>query len=136
MSGNAARLGTLFHGKQRLQRRARALRCRLARDVAALRADAVRRQSESDRGDARERRRRPAVGNELRVRIGEVPEKMKAAALDVIEEHSVRGTRDDGALPRYRRSRAGGEQQTKERRSVSHGNSGRTHAPPEEKPRT
>jgi len=81
------------------ERRQRAVDGLLARDVAALDADAVRRQREADRGDARERLGvRIAVGHEAGVGIGRFPEVVERAALDVVEERRQRRTqqRRDG----------------------------------------
>ncbi len=83
------------------QRRERALRGLLARDVAALDADAVGGQSEADRGDAG---KRLGVGipirNEPGIRIGGVPEVVERAVLEIVEERRQRRfeqRRDDRA---------------------------------------
>ena len=57
-----------------------------ARDPAALGADRVGRQPESDRGHARERFRRSAIRDQMGARIGEVPEPLERLALEDVQK--------------------------------------------------
>ena len=81
------------------QRRQRPLARLLARDPAALGADRIRREPESDGRHAREGGRRLAVGHEAVLRIRLVPEPAERALLEVVEEGDVFG-REAGLLPR------------------------------------
>src|SRR6185312_1028502 len=94
VSRDAARRGALLHRQQRAQGGEGPLRGLPTRHVAALGADAVGREAEAHGGDARERGRRRAVGNQQRARIGEVPEVLKAAMLHVVQQRIVAVNRD------------------------------------------
>ena len=86
--------------------RARARRACLARDPAALDADRVGGEAEADRGDARERRRRPAVGDQAVLRVGQLPEEAEGALLEVVEERIGVGRRRGRIARRERRCAA------------------------------
>src|SRR5690606_35490089 len=79
-------LGSLRSVPEEPKRRERARSRLLARDVTALDADAVRRQAESDRRDARKRLGRPAIRHEAVLRVCRLPEPAEGALLDVVEE--------------------------------------------------
>ncbi len=68
------------------QRRQHALARRLPRDVAAFDTDGVGGEPEAYRGDAGERGRRIAVGNEAILGIAGLPEETEGALLEIREE--------------------------------------------------
>jgi len=78
--------GILRRGPEEAQRRQGPVGGLGAGDPAVLDADRVRRQREADRGDARERRRGPAVGREPVGRRRQVPEKVEGLVLERIEK--------------------------------------------------
>src|SRR5207248_7886380 len=82
----AARARVLSGGPEELQRGERPGGRLGARDIAALRADRVRRQREAHGGDARERLGRGAVGGQPVGRVGQVPEVVERALLEGVEE--------------------------------------------------
>ena len=83
-----------FAGEE-AQGREHALARRLPRDVAAFDADGVGGEPEADRGDAGERGRRIAVGNEAIPGVTGIPEEAERALLEIREEriqgHGMRG---------------------------------------------
>ena len=76
-----ARLGALRRVGEEPQRRQHALPRLLARDVATLDADRIRREPKADCGDARVRRRRIAVRDQAVLRIGGLPEEAERTLL-------------------------------------------------------
>ncbi len=101
IAGHAFDTSALRRAFEEAQRRERALHGLIARHVAALDADAVRRQRETDRGDARERLRvRIAIRHEAGVGVCRFPEIVERAAFDVVEQRRQRWAqqrRDRGA---------------------------------------
>src|SRR5438477_303589 len=100
-----------FAGEE-AQGREHALARRLPRDIAAFDADGVGGEPEADRGNAGERGRRKAVGNEAIPGITGLPEEAERALLEVREEriqgHGTRDSRNRVAMTRrksWRRSR-------------------------------
>src|SRR5262249_20220520 len=126
VAGDAGPSSTLRRLPEPSQRGERA-RCGVgAGDVAAVDADRVRAEGEADRGDARKRRRGPAVGGQAGWRVGALPEEGEGALLEGIEERldawrgrvdaglrAVTGTaEDDEPEERSPVSRAHGDQDT------------------------
>jgi hypothetical protein len=122
VAGRRRRLRSLRQVVEELQRGQNAVARLRARDPAALDADGVGVQRESAGGDARERRLRPAVGDEAGAGFGGVPEVLERSFLDVLEQRIElvhdhgRCARDggfDGFLP-GRLASAEGEQRAEE----------------------
>src|SRR5881296_318425 len=91
VSRDARGRGALGGGPEELQRGEGALRSRGARDVAALHADRVSGERETDRGDARERPGGGAVRGEAVRRVGQVPEVVERALLERVQKaHRLR----------------------------------------------
>jgi len=93
IAGHAFGARALRRAFEEAKRHERALHGLIARDVAALDADAVGGEPETDRSNARERLRvRITIRNEAVVGIGGFPEIVERAPLDVVEQGRQRRT--------------------------------------------
>ncbi len=104
VAGRAARLRPLRRLPEETQRAQHALARLVAAHPAALDADRVGGEPEAGGGHGGEGLRRPAVGDEAGVRVGEVPEVAEGALLNVVEKGRVGGVEVD----RGRRGGRGG----------------------------
>src|SRR6266496_3871640 len=88
VAGRVGAGGVLRRGPEEAQGRECPISGLGAVDPAVFDADRIRRQRESNRGDARERRGGPAVGGQAVGRRGQVPEEVEGAVLQGVEECS------------------------------------------------
>jgi len=100
IAGGVGAGGVLRRGPEKAQGRQRASGGLGARDPAVFDADRVGGEGEADRGDARERRRGPAVRREAVRRRRQVPEEVEGAVLQRVEEcdRVGRGARAPGVV--------------------------------------
>ena len=89
VAGHAGLARALRGLPEKAERGQRALGRLGARDVAALGADAVARQPKPDGGDAGERLRRPAVGDEAVLGVRRFPEPVERPLLQRVEKQHV-----------------------------------------------
>ncbi|PAV66924.1 hypothetical protein WR25_22926 [Diploscapter pachys] len=116
--GHAGRRIALRRSREEAQRRQCQVAGFLARDPATLHADRIGRQREADRGDTGEGRRRPAIGHQPVLAIGEVPEIAEGALFEVAEPCRQRGCGRGGQRVAGQRARGGGKRRMAQQRAA------------------